>query len=147
ADSSRPSTLSLAHPTASILGWLRAHPWTVMMLLLLVALGIGFVTRTEELSEWDHVYLRTSMRMIQGLDIYAFSEGYLYPPVMAWLAIPFTWLPSWGNRLAFYLVNAVCLVYLCRWAWQLSGGCQLEGQGAVQRSEHLICLLGLLVGL
>lgn len=130
-----------------LVGWLRAHPYTLLMILLLLGLGLAFVTKPEHLSEWDHVYLRTAERMTQGLNIYSYTEGYLYPPGMAWLAIPFTWLPQPANRLAFFLVNAICLVCLCRWSWQLAGGQRLEGQRSVEHREHLICLVGVLVGL
>jgi hypothetical protein len=120
--------------------WLRAHPYTILAVLFFVAMGVSFYTRHT--SEWDDVFVRAAARMWDGENMYVPTDGYVYPPFMAWLAIPFAFLPHGVERLLFYAVNVLCVVLLCRWAWMLAGGKRLHDP-ATPRSEHVIFALGL----
>jgi len=126
-------------------GWLKTHPVTFGGLVLLAGLAVSFVSRRE--SEWDDVYLRAANHLRAGEPIYQWGEGYVYPPFMAALTLPFTFLPPFWERLAWYLVNVFCLIWLVRWAWQLAGGGPLQEAKAPDMQEYMIFLLGLACGL
>ena len=126
-----------------LLSWVRTHPYTVAAAVFFVGMGIPFLTRQN--SEWDDVYVRAARHLLAGESIYQPNEGYVYPPFMAAVAVPFALLPPVGDRLAWYLVNVGCALALCSWAWSLAGGGRLEGGGAGRR-EHCIGLLGLAAG-
>lgn len=121
--------------------WLTTHPLTLAGVLLLAALSVPFCLRKH--SEWEEVYLRAAVQMRAGEAVYGPGQSYLYPPFLAWLAVPFTALTSLEARIAWYGINAVSLVLLLRWSWRLAGGGSLEGERPVKRPEYLIGLLGL----
>jgi hypothetical protein len=121
--------------------WLLAHPYSILVMLLFVGLGVPFYLR--HFSEFDENYVLAARHLWNGQDMYLSKDGYLYPPFMAWLSVPFVFLPQAVGRMLFYLVSFGCGFFLCRWAWILSGGGKLEGARSIPRSEHLIVLLGL----
>jgi hypothetical protein len=123
------------------LSWIRAYPYTLAAVLLLIGLAVPFLLRHE--SEWDDVYVRAANHLRAGENIYNAHEGFVYPPALAALALPCTYLPQDLERLAWYLVTAAGLVMLVRCSWQLAGGGPLEGRPLAPRVEHLIWLLGL----
>jgi hypothetical protein len=136
-------------PTAILrtAAWVRAHPYTVLTAILLIAYSVPFQLRKR--SEWHEVYMAAGGRLLSGEPLYeqtAECLGYVYPPFAALIAAPFTLLPHPVARATWYLVNAFCLVQMLRWAWQLSGGGLLQGARTNAR-EHLICFLGLSCGL
>jgi hypothetical protein len=128
---------------AALWGWIKSYPYTVPAVGLFVGLAHPFLFR--EFSEWEDVYLRAASNFRSGASIYRFGEGYVYPPFMAMMAVPFTLLPPLMERLAWYLVSAASLVMLCWWAWRLTGGGPVQGRDATLR-EHLIWVLGLACG-
>lgn len=145
------STVSSAPRAGRLALWnaLGAHPFTVLAALFLIGMAFPFLLRHD--SEWEDVYVRAANHLRTGETIYRPDEGYVYPPFMAVLALPFALLPQAVERLAWYLVNAGCTLLLCRWAWQLAGGGRLgggrlEGRGSVFWGERLACLLGLACG-
>ncbi len=140
-----PVTLPLSQ--SSPFGWFLRYPYGFLLAILLLGLFFPFLRKDAALSDWDNVYLRASTYMQAGETIYDPQRGYLYPPLQAFLAIPFTWVPQPVARVAWFLVSAVCLVFLMRWAWAVSGGGKLQLGAPINKSEHVICLLGLLVGL
>src|SRR6185437_3571032 len=97
-------------------------------------------------SEWEDVYLRAATHLRQGEDIYGTGEGYLYPPFMAWLALPFTTLSASPGGFAWLLVNLSALVAMLCWSWRVAGGSRLDGIGANGR-ERWAALLGGLCGI
>jgi hypothetical protein len=119
---------------------LRERPYSLAAVLLFTVLLWPFMKKS--VSQWDLVYVAAAERLVEGGNL--FVNGYFYPPFMAFLAIPFTWLPAMGSRFVWYLVNVVCLVLLWKWAWRLAGGGPLEGSRGDWR-ERLACLLGLAV--
>jgi hypothetical protein len=123
--------------------WLLRHPWTVLGLLALVPLSSSFCLRSD--NEWEAVYLRSAAKLWHGGDIYDGTDGYLYPPFMAWVALPFLALPPVLGRVGWLLINVVSLVVILRGAWRASGGPALEGASA-SRGEQLAALLGLVCG-
>jgi hypothetical protein len=126
-------------------GWLRAYPYTAAGFVTLIVLAVVFCRRHQ--SEWNEVYLPAAAHLWNGEDMYRPEGGYLYPPFMAWTALPFLALSPPLTRLAWLLVNGICLIAMIRWSWRLAGGGQLEGSAGAKRSEHLIALLGGLCGL
>lgn len=127
------------------LRWIREHPYAFMGILVFVALLIPFCRRAH--TEWEEVYVRTAAHLLAGRDIYRQTDGYLYPPFTAWLAIPWTFQPRLLGRLTWYGINVFCMVSMFRAAWRISGGGSLQGAAANDPREHLICLLGGACGL
>ncbi|MBL8794500.1 MAG: DUF2029 domain-containing protein, partial [Planctomycetia bacterium] len=118
------------------------YPYTAAALCLLVGTAVIFSTR--QWSDWDQHYLPAAARLAQGDNIY--RGGFVYPPINAWLVLPFVGLPHLANRLLWYAVSVVGLFVLVRGSWRLAGGGRLEGLPAVPRAEHAIYCLGLLCG-
>jgi hypothetical protein len=121
-------------------GWLSRHGYTAGLALLFVIVAVPFVTR--DYSEWELVYVQAAGRLAAGGHLYKPAEGYLYPPFMAWAALPFTHLPAGLGRWLWLGINLACLAGLFRWGWQLAGGPRLQGAGAAGWPEHAACLLG-----
>jgi hypothetical protein len=121
---------------------LCGYPYTVALVLMLGGMTAPFLLR-HDTSEWDDVYVRAARHLRSGEKIYAPGEAYVYPPLMALLAVPFTLAPQAAERLAWLLINAACLALVLRWAWRMSGGGKLEGPEPAAAPEHVIWLLGL----
>src|SRR6185437_7834506 len=138
-NSSSPSRVS------HLCGWLKTHPYTVAGSVTLIVLA--FVLCRRHQSEWNQVYLPAAAHLWNGEDMYRPEGGYLYPPFMAWTALPFLSLSPPLARLAWLLVNGICLIAMLRWSWRLTGGGQLEGNTAENKGEHLVALLGGICGL
>src|SRR5262249_13158163 len=119
---------------------LMARPYTAGGILIFLALSILFLLRND--SEWEEVYVRGALHWRQGEDIYRAGEGYLYPPFMAWCALPFTFLSEFPLRAIWWLLNVACLVALVRWGWRLAGGGTLEGTARPPAREHIAVILG-----
>jgi hypothetical protein len=126
-------------------GWLqtvRSRPYTLAALVFFAVLIAPFCLRKR--SDWDEVYIAAAERLTRGDDV--LQGGFVYPPINAWLPLPFVSLPKVPRRLLWFAVNAAALVVLVRIAWDLSGGGRLQGEPHVSGREHLICILGLLCG-
>jgi hypothetical protein len=136
-----PKSLVLPSPRWGFLSWARLHPWTLLAIFILLVHAIPFFLKQH--SEWEEVYLRAAGRLIYGGDMYRFEDGYSYPPFMALLAIPFTALPTLVSRTLWFGINVACLGFMWLHAWRLTGGGKLEGLGATENQEQLICFLGL----
>lgn len=126
-------------------GWLKRRPFTALGGVLLLVLSIGFCRRQD--SEWEQVYLPAAAHLWQGEDMYQGGEAYLYPPFMAFAALPFLTLPTVLTRVVWFAVNVVCLLALLRWSWQVSGGGRLEGSKIGNGRERFAALLGCLCGI
>jgi hypothetical protein len=125
---------------AATWAWLKAHPYSLAAAAVLLALAVPFCRRAD--SEWEEVYLPAARRLARGEALYRAEENYLYPPFMAWAALPFADLPPRTGRLAWLAVNLACGVFLVRGAWRLAGGGPLQGAVPAPRTEHLAALLG-----
>ncbi len=125
--------------------WLKTHPYTAVGAVALLIAAVVFFRRQQ--SEWEQVYIPAAAHLWKGEDMYRPEEGYLYPPFMAWTALPFLALSPLLARLAWLLVNGVGLIALLRWSWRLAGGGPLQGAGGAQASEHLAVLLGCTCGI
>jgi hypothetical protein len=122
--------------------WVVTRPYTLITLLLLVALGVGAIGRKTKV--WDRVYVGSARALLHGQDIYQ-DKLFTYPPFSALFHIPFTVLPAWPGRFIWYLICAGSLIYLCGKSWQLAGGPRLEcdrlNPGAGRR-EQIAFVLG-----
>jgi hypothetical protein len=134
-----------ANPVFIVCDWIRWYPYILPALGLFVGLAAPFLFR--EFSEWDDVFLRAASYFRSGDTIYHAGEGYVYPPFLALLAVPFSVLPPLTERLAWYLVTVASLFMMCWWAWHLSGGGPLQGRGKASLPEHFIWLVGMACGL
>jgi hypothetical protein len=123
--------------------WLSCRPFTILAVIAVLVLAPPFLLQKH--TEWDEVYLDTARDMAAGRAIYPPRYGFVYPPFAAWVTTPFAHLPVFPARVAWFVINIVCLLLFFRWAWQLSGGKRLEGKG-VDRREWLPAGLGLLGG-
>ncbi len=122
---------------------IRRRPYTVLLAVVLTALAVPFCLRSA--TDWDGVYLAAARRLTAGESI--FQDGYLYPPVSAWLAVPFSKLPHVPGRLAWYALNVAALLVVLAGSWRLSGGGRLQGEPPVPHHEHVILGLGLLTSI
>src|SRR6516162_6077507 len=85
--------------------WIRCRPYALPSLVFFAVLGLPFLLRAH--SEWDDVYIRASRELLAGRPIYTPGAGYVYPPFMAFAAIPLTFLSQQFERLAWFIVNVV----------------------------------------
>ena len=121
----------------------RRRPYALLLSLVLIGLAVPFCRRSN--SDWDSVYVVAARHLRDGESI--FQNSYQYPPISAWLALPFTYLSGVPGRLAWYGVNALALVVMLTSAWRLSGGGRLQGDPAVPHREHAVLALGLLASI
>lgn len=119
---------------------LRAYPFTLIAVVFIAVMAFPFCRRKQ--ADWGDVYIPAAARLIKGDDI--FKQSFFYPPINAWLALPFVGMPHLPARLLWFAVNAVALLTLVAGAWKLSGGGRLQGSPPVPRREHVIFGLGLL---
>lgn len=122
--------------------FLLARPYSVLAALALAAFAVKAAAGPG--ADWTKVYLPAAQRLAAGEELYQdkFVE-FTYPPVNAWMMLPFVGLPTVPARLLWYLLSAVALIVLVRGAWALSGGGRLEGEPPGPRREHIIAGLGL----
>ena len=130
--------------------WCLRRPFTTAAIIYLIAGGLRFML-ARDFSEWDHVFVLAARQLRNGADIYNLPTNlqeehpfpFSYPPFQALLAIPFTYLPGFLARLAWYLVDVICLVLMWRLAWKVSGGGKLENIDHPDWRQYVICILGL----
>jgi hypothetical protein len=130
--------------------WCVHRPFTTAAIIYLIVAGCRFML-ARDFSEWDHVFVLAARQLRHGGDIYRLPADlqeehpfpFSYPPFQALLAIPFSYLPAFLPRLAWYVVNALCLVLMWRLAWRVSGGSKLENIEQPDWREYVICILGL----
>ncbi len=123
---------------------MRRRFYTVALSLVLIGLAVPFCLRPDK-KDWDNSFIPAAMHLRAGESIY--QDGYVYPPFMAWLAVPFSHAPGLPGKLAFYLVNVVAIIVILRTTWRLTGGGRLEGDPPVPLREHVMLALGLLTGI
>ena len=128
-----------------VAAWLKSHPFSLLGRHIASRVGCRFFGRRD--SEWEQVYVPAADRLWKGEDIYRMGEAYLYPPFMALSALPFLAFPSPLPRFLWFVCNAICLLALLRWSWQLAGGGRLEGQKPGNTSERVAAIVGLLCGI
>jgi hypothetical protein len=132
-------------------GWVGAvlaRPYTIAALAMYAGMFIPFMTLNRD---WESCLLVEAMRMWRGGTIYGHPDLYPYPPLPAFLAVPFAFLPFDFGQVLFYTLNMGCLVLMVRWAWLLTGGGVLQGvkTGSLDNGgwrEHLILSVGMLCG-
>ncbi len=141
-----PSLWSGSRWPRALLLWLWRHPYGSLTGILLAVVALPFVALRDS-SAWIGVYIEAARHLKEGRDFYASGIGYLYPPFMAWAAIPFMSWPPVAARAFWFAACAASFIFLCRWAWRAAGGGPLENPRRAPRSEHAICLLGLALGI
>jgi len=119
------------------------RPYTLSATLFLALFVIPFCTRKQ--SDWEYVYIPAAQRLFEGKDV--FEGGFVYPPINAWLMLPFVGMPRIPARLLWFALNGTALFILICGAWKVSGGGPLEGSPPASRREHMIFGLGLLCGI
>src|ERR1041385_3198402 len=119
-----------------------SRPYTILGIILCAVLLVPLLRRQQD---WQTVFLPAAERLSSGEDI--FQAGFVYPPINAWMALPFLALPYWAERLLWYTINMVAMMILIIGAWKLSGGRSLEAGKSVPKREHAIFWLGLGCGI
>lgn len=125
--------------------WITNHPIAVAAVVLFVAVAGPFVWRRH--SEWTDVYVRAAHHLRAGESVYQLGEGYVYPPFMAVLVVPFTYLSMRWSLIVWYLINVAATILLFRYAWKLPSGDAMRADVEVSRQswsmrEWIIMLLG-----
>jgi hypothetical protein len=111
------SSADAASRLAQARDWLRARPYAAAAAVAFGVLAVTFLLRKD--SEWDETYVPAAQRLARGVELYrAQGENYLYPPFMAFAALPAALLAPLPGRAVFLLVNLVCLTFLVRGGWQ-----------------------------
>lgn len=119
------------------------RPYSLLGLALLIILAVPSFRRSPQ--DLETVFIPAAARMLDGEDI--FQNSFVYPPINAWLPIPFVGMPQWPVRAIWFALNMVALAVLLLGSWKLSGGGRLEGTQAVPWREHAIFWLGLGCGI
>jgi hypothetical protein len=125
-------------PRPSLLARFFSRPYTLLGVVVLLILAVPVFKRQAQ--DWESVYVPAAERLIQGEDIY--QEFFVYPPINAWMALPFVGLSHVPTRALWYVVNMIALSVLLVGAWKLSGGGRLQGSPSVPWREHAIFWLG-----
>ncbi len=133
----------LAGWRSSIFGGIAARPYSLLGLVFLFALAFPVFLRSPQ--DWDSVYVPAAARLQRGEDV--FQNHFVYPPINAWVPIPFVGLPRVPSRALWYVINMTALTVLLLGAWKLSGGGRLEGPPGRPWREHAIFWLGLGCGI
>ncbi|HQR05906.1 MAG TPA: glycosyltransferase family 87 protein [Gemmatales bacterium] len=131
-------------PLSRILNWLRTHPITLITSCIMLGYLVTYLASPN--SPWTELYVRAADQMVHGKDMYEHKLGFAYPPARALLIVPFLALPAWGQQVAWWMLNVVCLVLLCQWMWKLAGGLKLEPVTKFT-ANHFIWLAGILTGI
>jgi hypothetical protein len=123
----------------------RWAPW--VFAAVLVGLGVKFLQFGKR-SEWDDVYLDAAGSIAQQGPLYGEFSVYTYPPLTAWLAIPFTLLPPLSSRLLWLAINVVCFVGMIRlaWRWVYPAGSDQGLSDADRWKRWAVFAFGLLLG-
>jgi hypothetical protein len=134
-------------PAGPVISILR-HPYSIALTLALIIMGFGATFKHQ--SAWDRTGPGVSMMLRAGRDFYANEKTFTYPPFQAWLNIVFTWLPLRPARATWFIISAVCLIYMIWKSWRLAAGPRLEPLGEFPQAkprEHWAFLLGLVCAL
>lgn len=123
----------------------RRHFVAVAGTPLLILIGLQLILRP--VSEWDDVFVRAARDLMNGADIYHEGSAYLYPPFMAFAAIPEALMPHYLNRLIWSLFNVGAIIVAIRSAWKIAGGGHPALPTADNRSEWIAVSLALLCSL
>lgn len=119
-------------------------PYALLACVLVLAMSPRFVFVKQ--SEWQQVYVDTSRQFLNGDGLYGPGQPYVYPPFMAAMVTPFSFLSEKVSRAFWLAVNALALVVCLRAGWQLAGGGRRLPGWESSRSEHWILWLGLACG-
>ena len=133
----------LAGSSQSIMGRFLCRPYTLLAVLFLIILAFPSFLRKPQ--DWECVYVPAAERLADGDNI--FQMDFVYPPINAWLALPFVGLSRLPTRLLWYAINMTALMVLILGAWRLSGGGRLDGTPRVSGREQVIFWLGLGCGI
>ena len=129
---------------SSLPHWLYPRPYTFLGLIVVIVLAVPVLRHDQD---WVTVYIPAAERLASGQDIFQAGSGFVYPPINAWLPLPFAGLPRVPGLLLWYGLNIGALAVLLLGAWKLSGGGRLEGAAPAPWREHAIFLLGLACGI
>lgn len=128
---------------ATVLSRATSRPYTLLGTAFLIVVAFPVFLRQPQ--DWESVYVPAAARLLEGVDIY--QGDFVYPPINAWLALPFVGLPHLPTRAAWYVINLYALAVLLVGAWRLSGGGRLEGLPSVPWYEHAIFWVGVTCGI
>jgi hypothetical protein len=112
--------------------------WLLQDVVLLAIAAVAVVVfaviflRTPAISEWYHVYVRAALRMRELEPVNVLEErAYAYPPAMAFLTVPLSYLPVRVAALGWFAVNLAAAAAVVVGTWRLAGGPPLRGMARV----------------
>lgn len=115
-----------------------------VLLFLLLYLSIGAPLALRQNGDWNNVYVPAASRLIAGQDLYPLEHGYLYPPLMALLCIPFVPMPTSASLACYFILNGLALWLILHRARQL---CATLIPATKIKRPGLVLALGLTCGL
>jgi hypothetical protein len=134
----------LAPEPARGLAIIRERPLEIATGILLVALAVSVLVKRSE-GEWNGVYVSAGRKLLAGGDI--FEGGYLYPPFMALVAAPLSYLPPYASRAIWFVASAVAMIVMLRAAWRLAHGPAVADIRHWPRRELVAAAVGTLCGM
>lgn len=127
-----------------IILWVRTHPISLLTSGIMLGYLVTYLVTPH--STWAELYVRAADQLVHGKNVYEQKLGFAYPPVRAFIMMPFLVLPAWGQQVAWWMCNVVCLVLMCQWMWKLAGGLKLEPITSLT-ANHFIWVAGILTGI
>lgn len=134
----------LAPEPARGLALVRERPLEAATGVLLVALAVSVLVKRSE-GEWNGVYVAAGRKLLEGGDI--FEPAYLYPPFMALVAAPLSYLPPLASRAIWFAASAVAMIVMLRAAWRLAHGPAVADIRHWPRRELVAAAVGTLCGM
>lgn len=93
--------------------------WLVVAGILGLTIGLAIPFHRDVRNEFDAVYRHAASLIRAGEPLYEKQPLYTYPPFMAWLIIPFTYLDRVPARIGWFLANMGSLFAMVWLAWRM----------------------------
>ena len=104
-----------APPVKPAVPWYKKHSPELLAAVFFIGFAFPFIGRNDMTSEWHECYTTAARHMRAHEPIYKYGvESYVYPPAMAFLATPLSWLSPVGSLAVWYGINvwATCFLFI-----------------------------------
>ena len=92
--------------------WLKLHPITLIATCIFLSYLISYLRDSNSI--WFELSQPAAKLLLEGGNIYHTTLAFAYPPSRAMFFTPFLTLPDWGQLVAWWACNVICLVLICR---------------------------------